>query len=81
MTKRNEHLEQAIAAAPGIVAFAKALGVTHQAVSAWRKKGHVSLVRAAQIETLYGVSFRLLVSSDVSDTLLGLGKTDGSDVL
>lgn len=79
MTKRNEHLEQAIAAAPGIVAFAKALGVTHQAVSAWRKKGHVPLARAAQIEALYGVP-RAKLLSEAMAALCSWPMT-GSDVL
>ena len=39
-------LESAIKRAGGILAFARDLGVTHQAVSAWRKRGHVPFDRA-----------------------------------
>lgn len=62
MTQRNPHLEEAITRAGGIIAFAKALGVTHQAVSAWRKKGYVPPDRARQIENATGINRALLVS-------------------
>ena len=57
-----ESLETAIKRGGGIVAFAKALGVTHQAVSAWRKRGHVPFDKATRIEVLFGVLREQLLS-------------------
>lgn len=54
--QRREALETAIQRAGGIIKFAAAMGVKHQAVSAWRKKNCVPFVRAARIEELYGVA-------------------------
>lgn len=63
---KNEYLETAIRAGGGIVAFAAAMGVTHQAVTAWRKRGRVPLGRAIAIESLYSVPAEKLLSADVA---------------
>lgn len=55
-------LESAIKRAGGILAFARDLGVTHQAVSAWRKRGHVPFDRATTIEVKYGIPRETLLS-------------------
>ena len=56
ITQRREALNATIIKAGGIVRFAKDMGVSHQAVTSWRKKGHVTLERAVQIEGLYGTA-------------------------
>lgn len=48
-------IKQAIEVAGGACALAHALGVTHQAVYTWAKRGWVPMQRALQIETEYGV--------------------------
>lgn len=55
LESRRAALDNAIAKAGGVFAFRAALGVTHQAVYAWKKRGSVPLERAAVIEALYGV--------------------------
>jgi hypothetical protein len=48
-------LDRAITEAGGIVAFRKDMGITHQAVYCWKKKGVVPMDRAAEIERRYGI--------------------------
>lgn len=76
---KNESLERAIAAAPGIIAFARALNVTHQAVTGWRKRGYMPPDRALVAEGIYGVSRMSLVSGEFLDLCLRFAA--GSDVL
>ncbi len=52
---RRDSLDAAIDKAGGIMTFCKALGVTHQAVYAWKKRGAVPLERASIIEVLYHI--------------------------
>lgn len=63
--ERREALEVAIARAGGILAFARAMGVSHQAVTFWRKKRRVPPARAVAIEALYGVDRRFLIDADL----------------
>ena len=48
-------IKQAIEMAGGACALAHKLGVTHQAVYAWDKRGWVPMQRALQIETEYRI--------------------------
>lgn len=75
----REAIETAIKRAGGIIAFARGLGVTHQAVSAWRKRGYAPFDRAARIETLWGVPRETLVSERVAAAYLT--PVAGGDVL
>lgn len=45
--------------------LAKSLGVTQQSVSLWLRRGYVPLLRAREIEMLYGVARQRLVSPKV----------------
>ena len=77
-----EALESAIKRGGGIVAFARTLGVTHQAVTAWRKRGHVPFDRAARIEVLYGVLREGLLSPRNAEAYLTpVAGVDAFDVL
>lgn len=62
-------LNTAIANAGGVFAFCRALGVTHQAVYNWKRRGWVPFERAAEIERLYGVPAGQLVKSSVAAAL------------
>ena len=66
LEETREALEVAISRAGGIIAFSRALGVTHQAVSAWRKKCHVPPHRALAIEALFGVDRFSLIQPELS---------------
>lgn len=57
MTTKDQRLaaiNTAIERGGGIVRFSKALGVTHQAVYFWKRKGYVPLDKAIGIECLVG---------------------------
>jgi DNA-binding transcriptional regulator YdaS (Cro superfamily) len=54
-------LDRAAEAAGSWGDLARKLGVSHQAMYAWRKRGHVPPNRALEIEVLYGVPARELV--------------------
>lgn len=70
----NQHdpvaaIDQAIERAGGIMSFSSALRVTHQAVYAWRKRKNVPLVRAVEIEALYGVPRTSLIAPELARAL------------
>lgn len=62
----------AIKAAGGVAALARALGVQHQAVQDYRRKGYVPPARAKEIEMQFGIPRNDLVSAKVRSNL-GLG--------
>jgi len=68
--QRREAIEVAIARGGGIIAFSKAMSVTHQAVTSWRKKARVPLPRAMVIEHLYGVGREHLIDPAIAEALL-----------
>ena len=55
-------IQKAITAAGGVGAFARTLGVTRQAVYEWRRLGWCPPLRAVEIEHLYGINRRTLMS-------------------
>ena len=59
--ERLEALDVAIARGGGIIRFAKAMGVTHQAVYNWRKRGWVPADKALVIETIFGIGREYLM--------------------
>lgn len=66
LKETRDALELAISRGGGIIAFSRALGVTHQAVSAWRKRYHVPPHRALAIEALFGVDRFLLIQPELT---------------
>lgn len=54
-------LDRAAEAAGSWVALARKLGVTHQAMYEWKKRGHVPPTRALEIEVHYGIPARELI--------------------
>ena len=67
--ERLPALREAIDKLGGVVSFANAIGVTHQAVYYWFRKGWVPLERAVVIERLTGVSRAQLVKQSVAEAL------------
>ena len=51
----SEALNTAIQRAGGLLKFARAMGVSHQAVSQWRKKCYVPINQVWRIERMYSV--------------------------
>lgn len=83
MTSRAERIESlntAVQRAGGLIKFCAELGVTHQAVGKWRKRGQVPPLRALAIEQKYGVSRRSIVHPDI-DALLSTPPAEVLDVL
>ena len=76
--ERFPALREAIDKVGGIVKFAAALGVTHQAVYAWFSKGWMPLERAVVVERLSGVDRLKLVKPSIAQAL---GEADINDVL
>lgn len=60
---------KAVKAAGSQTALADAMGVSQQAINKWVKKGWVPVDRAIEIEGLYGIPRRELVSSKLRDLL------------
>lgn len=65
MTNRIDAINRAIAKGGGIVRFAKSMGVSHQAVYAWKRRGWVPVEKAVVIEAAYGVPRDELMSPDL----------------
>jgi len=58
---RVEAIDLAIDRGGGIIKFSKAMGVTHQAVYNWRKRGWVPPNRAVTIEAAFKIDRRRLL--------------------
>lgn len=67
--QRFPALREAINNVGGIVKFAAAAGVTHQAVYAWFSKGWMPLERAVVVERLSGVDRMRLVKPSLAQAL------------
>ncbi len=63
--QRVEALDEAIDKAGGIIKFARSMGVTHQAVYNWRKRGWVPPERAVIIEAVFKVDRNRLMNPDL----------------
>jgi transposase-like protein len=53
--QRIAAIKDAVQRGGGIVKFAKAMGISHQAVYHWYRRGWVPLHRAVTMEALFGV--------------------------
>lgn len=58
-------IREAIASGGGVIQFAKAMGVTHQAVYHWLGKGFVPIERALVIEALFKVDRARIIDPDL----------------
>ena len=65
----NQNIDAVITAAGSQVALAKALGVTQPVIAHWKRKGWMPVARAAQCESLYGISKLALVKADIREAL------------
>jgi DNA-binding transcriptional regulator YdaS (Cro superfamily) len=63
-------IKLAIDLAGGACALAHNLGVTHQAIYTWAKRGWVPMQRALQIETEYGVPRTQLLKPELAAILI-----------
>jgi len=54
--ERVAAIDEAIKRGGGIIAFSKAMGVTHQAVYNWRNRGWAPLERAIAMEAVFGIN-------------------------
>ena len=62
-------LDEAVERAGGIVRFSRALGLTHQAVYDWRKRGWVPIARAIASEAIFGVPKEKLMEPSLAAAL------------
>lgn len=68
MTDKSDRIaaiDAAIERGGGIVKFCKSMGVTHQAVYNWRKRGWVPPERAVVMEAIFGVDRETLMNPDL----------------
>lgn len=77
---RRQALEDAIVRGGGIVKFSKAMGVTLQAVTLWRRQRYVPLARAVEIERLFHIPREALVAGGVA-AALATPRSPSSDIL
>lgn len=68
--ERRAALETAIKRAGGISKCAKALGISLQAISMWRKNNTVPFERALQIEQLWGVPRESMILPRYAEVIL-----------
>lgn len=69
MSQQIELLDEAIKRGGGIVAFSKSMGVSHQVVYQWKKRGYVPTERALIIERKFGLPHAQMIRSDLADIL------------
>lgn len=63
--ERIAAIDLAIERGGGIVKFTKAMGVSHQAIYNWRKRGWVPPERAVVIESVFGIDRTALMNPDL----------------
>ena len=79
---RLDAINAAIRRGNGIMSFARALGVTHQAVTSWRKARRVPLARAFEISRLYAVpAADIMAPEDAVNYRLASDSESAADVL
>lgn len=64
--ERIEAIDTAISRAGGIVKFTKAMGVTHQAVYSWKRRGWAPADKALIMETLFAVPRQSLMEPSLA---------------
>lgn len=72
MSNREDFLaamDEAVQKGGGIVAFARRMGVTHQAIYHWRKRGWAPVERAVAIEVVYGIDRNRLMEPNLAQAL------------
>lgn len=62
-------MDEAVQKGGGIVAFARRMGVTHQAIYHWRKRGWAPIDRAIAIEAVFGIDRHRLMEPRLVDAL------------
>lgn len=59
-------LRRAVKFAGGVTAFARSIGVSHQAVYQWLRRGWLTPARAQQVSELYGVPAAELLNPEIT---------------
>lgn len=62
-------MDEAVEKGGGIVAFARRMGVTHQAIYHWRKRGWAPVERAVAIEAVFGIDRHRLMEPALARAL------------
>lgn len=79
--ERLEALDAAIARGGGIISFAKRLGLSHQAIYHWRRRGWVPADKALVIETIFGIAREYLMEPRLAAVMRAPVTYDASDVI
>jgi transposase-like protein len=72
MTTKEERIaaiDLAIERGGGIIKFCKRMGVTHQAVYAWKRRGWAPLEKAIVMEAVFGIPRSDFMNPDLVRTL------------
>ena len=78
--QRIEAIDTAISRAGGIVKFTKAIGVTHQAIYAWKRRGWAPADKALIMETLFAVPRQSMMEPSLA-AVIATPPAGGTDVL
>lgn len=62
-------MDEAVQKGGGIVAFARRMGVTHQAIYHWRRRGWAPVERAVAIEAVFGIDRNRLMEPSLAHAL------------
>lgn len=69
MTPQIEMLNKAAELAGGVIPLAKSVGVSHQAIYQWKKRGYVPAESALIIEHKFGIPHGGMVRSALADII------------
>lgn len=68
--QRVASLNTAIGRAGGILRFREAVGVTHQAVYLWKRRGHVPPDKALVIEKLFSIPRQDMMAPHIAEAFM-----------
>jgi hypothetical protein len=74
-------ISDAVEKAGGAVVLGKKLGITHQAIYLWVRRGYAPVERAIQLEKLSGVARHLLINPKLVSAIIATDKYDAADLI
>lgn len=74
-------IEEAVEKAGGAIKLARKLGITHQAIYLWVRRGYAPIDRAERLEKMTNIPRHRLVNPRLVRAIIATEKIDAADLL